>query len=87
MGTVIRGFIKNSKAQIVFPVVAGKKGHPVMISKHYIPEILLETDGDHGCQYLFKRHPYNLVPVEVEDPSIFIDVDTPEQYAEYREAL
>ncbi len=77
-------FSENSGPRIVFPVVGQKRGHPVLISTHFIPEILNEPDADHGCHYLFQRHPDQLIQFETEGESIFIDVDTPEQYAEHR---
>lgn len=76
-------FSLDSNPSIVFPALNGKGGHPVFISKHFIPEILNEKDGDFGCSYLFKRHPKTLTPVTVDDSSIFIDVDTPQQYQEH----
>lgn len=83
---LIRRFSETSGPRIVFPTFQGKKGHPVIISNHFIPEILREEDGDFGCNYLFKRHPSCLLPVEINDVSPVIDVDTPEQYQEFERA-
>jgi molybdenum cofactor cytidylyltransferase len=65
----------------------GKRGNPTIISSDFIPEILAEPDGDYGCSYLFKRHPNVVVEVQVQDPGILIDIDTPEDYRIYRQGI
>lgn len=83
-------FLQGSGPRIVFPTLKAlksQKGHPVFISYHFIEEILYEPDGDYGCNYLFKRHPDALQPVAVDDQSILVDVDTPEQYQALIRAL
>ncbi len=76
-------FAQTSQPRIVFPSIGIEKGHPVLISTHFVPEIIAEGDGDYGCQYLFKRHPTNLIPVEFQDRASCVGVDTPEQYKEF----
>ncbi len=65
---------------IFAPTFAGQKGHPVLISSRFIPEILAHDDGDHGCSYLFKRHPQDVIAVEVDSSGVVIDVDEPADY-------
>ena len=64
---------------VFVPVHEGTWGQPVLISSRYIPEILAHTDGDHGCSYLFKRHPDALRLVEVSR-AVLVDVDEPRDY-------
>ncbi|RYZ99735.1 MAG: nucleotidyltransferase family protein, partial [Proteobacteria bacterium] len=64
---------------LLAPANSGKRGSPVFISSALIPEILAHEDDDRGCAYLFQSHAAKLV--EVIDPSIFQDLDTPEDYA------
>lgn len=77
----------ENKPQIVFPTYKGEKGHPVFVSAHFVNQILSEPDGDYGCNYLFKRHPESLRPVDVADASVLIDIDTPEQYEKLGQAI
>lgn len=63
------------------PVFDGRRGHPVLIPAKHIPEILAHPDGDHGCAYLFDRHPLSLI--EIADEGVVVDVDTPADYARY----
>ncbi len=76
-------FSQLSGPRIVYPVVKSEKGHPVIISRHFVPEILAEADGDHGCNYLFKRHPEALYPLDFDNDFVLLDVDTPEDYEKF----
>ncbi|RYZ96282.1 MAG: molybdopterin-guanine dinucleotide biosynthesis protein MobA, partial [Proteobacteria bacterium] len=76
----LRGEVGEER--LLAPAIAGKRGNPVFIASALIPEILAHEDDDRGCAYLFKTHAAKLV--EVDDPSIFQDLDTPEDYAALR---
>jgi molybdenum cofactor cytidylyltransferase len=80
---LVKKFLQGTGPRIVFPVFESQKGHPVVISHHFIDEILAEPDGDYGCSYLFKRHPESLQLLTVIDSGVLIDVDTPEDYKEH----
>ena len=54
---------------------AGRRGHPVGFSKALRGE-LLALDGDVGARPLLERHGNDLGRVVVDDPGIFIDIDT-----------
>lgn len=75
--TLIDQFEKN---KILTPVYGGQKGHPVLISSTFIPEILEEPDGDYGCAYLLKRYPKDVKHIPVTSQGILIDIDAPEDY-------
>lgn len=64
---------------IVYPAFLGKKGHPPLISRNLIPEIL-EFDGDGGLRVLLARHDDKSVVLPVPDGAILMDMDTPEDY-------
>ncbi len=66
-------------APIVVPVHGGRRGNPVVFSPEY-REALLGISGDRGAKAILRAHPRAVVEVEVDDPGIFIDVDTPEDY-------
>jgi molybdenum cofactor cytidylyltransferase len=69
----------ESASAIVLPVMGGRRGNPVAIGSAYRKE-LLNLEGDRGARSVMRQHPDNVVEVEVEDPGIFIDVDTRETY-------
>ncbi len=54
----------------------GRHGHPVGFSRALLSE-LLALDGDEGARSIVQRHRDALVVVEVDDPGIFTDIDTP----------
>lgn len=60
--------------------VTGERGHPVGFASTLRDE-LLALRGDYGARAVILRHHDELVPVPVDDPGIFMDIDTPEQLA------
>ncbi|HXN15704.1 MAG TPA: nucleotidyltransferase family protein, partial [Usitatibacter sp.] len=60
--------------------LTGQRGHPVGFSCTLMEE-LLALRGDEGARAVIERHHHELVPVPVDDPGIFFDVDTPEDLA------
>lgn len=68
-------------ASIVAPVHRGLRGHPVgFAERHY--DALAALDGDTGARALFAREPVTLL--DVDDPGILRDVDTPADLARGR---
>jgi molybdenum cofactor cytidylyltransferase len=66
-------------ADIVIPTYAGKKGHPVLLSRSAIHEILaLPTDATLR-DYVADK---GFVTVEVDAPGVLLDIDTPQDYAD-----
>ena len=65
-------------ATIAAPVDgSGRRGHPVGFSKALRSE-LLALDGDVGARPLLERHANALTRIVVDDPGIFIDIDSAE---------
>jgi molybdenum cofactor cytidylyltransferase len=66
----------RSKASIVAPVFAGRRGHPVGFSRHWYPQ-LLALEGDQGARGLLAEHRSALRLVPVTDPGVLRDFDRP----------
>ena len=66
---------------IVIPVWNGKRGHPIIFSSVYIPEIL-SLIGDAGAREIIKQHPGDVHEVPVDSDEICLDIDTAEGYKE-----
>lgn len=64
---------------ILYPRTGGRRGHPPLIAAAYIPEILAETPAE-GLRALLRRHEADARDIEVADPGILLDLDTPEAY-------
>src|SRR5262249_59668766 len=67
--------VLDGGASIVAPVYRGQRGHPVGFGLAH-RDALLALDGDSGARALFALH--TVTRVEVDDPGILADVDTPE---------
>jgi molybdenum cofactor cytidylyltransferase len=67
-----------SRAAIVAPWAAGRRGNPVLFGRELFGE-LQEVRGDEGARAVIVAHAPRLELVEV-DGAVFEDVDTPEAY-------
>ena len=71
-------------ALIAAPVDAsGMRGHPVGFGST-LRDALLALTGDSGARLVVSHHHGEMVPVPVDDPGIFLDIDTPQQLAAAR---
>lgn len=61
----------------------GLRGHPVGFSAELYSELVRLT-GDQGARRLLARYPAH--EVEVDDPGVLLDIDTPEDLAQVRVA-
>lgn len=78
VSTLVRR-MEETGAPLALPVYQGRRGHPLAIAPALIPEI--DTlDPDVGLKQLRDRHEDLLFELEVEDPGVVEDVDTPEDY-------
>lgn len=64
--------------RLAFPTWRGRRGHPLLVSKEFFPEILAEPDGDYDLGYLLRRNLSALLPVAVPDAGVVEDIDVPE---------
>lgn len=78
----------NPSEKLIYPVIDGERGQPVLISMSLRSEILAHPDDDKGCQYLFKK--YGGLAVDLTHSAnalAFYDVDTPTAFAHARHLL
>jgi Uncharacterized MobA-related protein len=61
------------------PVCSGRRGNPVILSPLLFPKITQLT-GDRGAREILALLGEKMLGVPVDDPGIFGDVDTPEEY-------
>ena len=69
----------STGAPIVRAVHRGAHGHPVLFSRSVFDE-LRRADRTLGAKVVVRAHQTDLLNVEVEDPAVLGDVDTPEDY-------
>lgn len=71
---------QEGKACIIAPAFQGKRGHPVLFSRHFRDAILSHQDPD-GCKAVIQQHWQQLLTFEAGDDGVISDMDTPEAYA------
>ena len=66
-------------APLCCPVCKGQTGHPLLIASSLLDSILSDS-GERGLQGAISRCGAEMTRIEVEDPGILHDADTPEDY-------
>lgn len=64
----------------IVPRFEGRGGHPTFFPRTLFAGLLSLPD-EVGARGLFERHPEAVVRIDVDDPGVRHDVDTPEDYA------
>lgn len=72
-------FERNPRAKFVIPRQDGRRGHPVLAGPAAISE-LLALPPEAQARDVVRRARADTVYVDVADPGIFADIDTPEDY-------
>lgn len=75
----------RSDAAILNPSHNGEAGHPVIFARRILPE-LLEPDLPDGARSVIEAHAGEARAIEVNDPGILIDIDTPADYEQHVQA-
>lgn len=65
---------------IVIPVTEYRRGHPLLVDFKYKREIE-RLDLEKGLRTLMHLFPEDVLEVEVDEPGILVDIDTPEDYS------
>lgn len=68
-----------SGAELASPLCGGKQGHPLMLSSRLIDAILKDS-GEGGLKGAVARLNIPMTHVEVNDPGVLHDADTPEEF-------
>ncbi|MCP4543692.1 MAG: HAD-IIA family hydrolase [Chloroflexi bacterium] len=69
----------DGDVSIVHPSHDGRRGTPVLFARRHFPEMAAVT-GDVGGRGLITRHAEQVATVEVTDPNVLADIDTPADY-------
>ena len=73
---------KLTKNNIVVPVYKGKQGNPVGFGERFFRE-LASLSGDKGGRTLIDKYSDSTSYINVDDPTILYDIDTPEDLEKY----
>ena len=75
----------KSGAFITQPIFRGKGGHPLIFDSSLFPELLTLEESTFGVREIIKNHASKLNQVIVEDRSVTLDLNTPEELSDARE--
>lgn len=67
-------------APIVVPVFRARRGHPVLFGRSVFPE-LFEAPLEEGARWVVRLHRDEVREVEVDDPGVHGNINTPDDYA------
>jgi CTP:molybdopterin cytidylyltransferase MocA len=76
---------RQSDALITSPRYRGRGGHPLILSSRLKDEIGGISEEKQGIREVFEAHRGEITEVEVDDPVIRLDLNTPEDYREAKE--
>ena len=82
--TTVRALVNAPGGRIALPQHAGKGGHPLRIPRQYFGQVMA-LDGDGGLKALLDANKAQVTRLDVDDPAVTIDVDTPEDAAKAEE--
>ncbi|UCD71635.1 MAG: nucleotidyltransferase family protein [Syntrophobacterales bacterium] len=65
---------------IVLPSYRGTRGHPVILNSSRYQEEMGKLMGDVGCRSILKRHPEDILEVEVDSEGVITDINSWGEY-------
>jgi len=71
---------------ICVPTCRGKRKNPTTFSHRFYRQ-LMEIRGDKGARELIDQNPDRISTVELDDPLIFLDIDTPQDFENLKKVL
>lgn len=71
---------RQSGYLITHPAYQGKGGHPIIFDGSLLPELREIEEVTEGIRAVVKNHASQIDRVEVENPEVLWDLNTPEQY-------
>ena len=80
--TLVSTFAKT-RPPVIVPVHNGTPGHPVVFARSVFGELLAEPLPN-GAESIVEAHAQDRVEVQVADPAVLVDVDTPEDYKRFK---
>jgi molybdenum cofactor cytidylyltransferase len=70
---------RASEDALCVPLYHGRRGHPVLLPRRTWPQVMALEPAESLRSYL-RLHAADLRPVDVNDPGIHADIDSPEDY-------
>jgi len=74
---------QNKKSNIIMPSYQMRRGHPWLVARPYWDELLALQSHQSPRDFL-QRHHSDIEYVNIDNPTIIADLDTPEDYQKWR---
>lgn len=78
-----RDLLEPSDDRIRIPTHRGQRGHPPLFPDWFLPEVE-QLPEDRGIRSLYDRFSDRIREIELDDPAVLTDLDTPERLADAR---
>jgi len=78
---LIEAFRRND-AKIVIPSFEYRRGHPMIFGAELFNE-LVAAPFDQGAVSVVRKHQHEILHLEVDEPGVLVDIDTPEAYEKH----
>jgi molybdenum cofactor cytidylyltransferase len=78
---LIDTFAAHPETLAVVPTYQGRRGNPVLLARALF-EPISRISGDSGARAVFAAYADQILTLELNDPAIVTDIDTPEEYAQ-----
>jgi molybdenum cofactor cytidylyltransferase len=72
----VRAILDATPGRLVIPQHGGKGGHPIRVPRARFPE-LSALDPEAGLKALIEARPQQVERLDVDDPGVTVDIDTP----------
>jgi molybdenum cofactor cytidylyltransferase len=71
---------QSGRMPILIARSGGRRGHPVIFAKSILDELLLASDSV-GAKQVVNRDPNRVAYLDIDDPGVALDLDTPDDLA------
>jgi molybdenum cofactor cytidylyltransferase len=78
---LLDAFADYPETLAVVPTYQGRRGNPVLLARTLF-EPISRISGDSGARAVFAAYADQILTLELDDPAIVTDIDTPEEYAQ-----
>ena len=73
---------RSDPDQIIKPTYKDLSGHPIIFPKNFF-QALQEAPLDQGARFVTRHYAHLIKTIEVDDPGILININTPQLYHQY----
>lgn len=81
---LINAFSDEGQKSILVPTYKGARGNPIILANEN-KDTILDSDRKLGCKRLIENSPELVTTIEMNTNHVVVDLDTPQDYANFQE--